>query len=100
MALRPIHNRIAKIVTGYSNKLIDTTNKEIDAPSQTHPGMPHRQWFHSTDPLRSDTMQIHKGDPRKLIVQRIHIVVDTDPAFKKVAKVMQISEDIKKMRRK
>lgn len=95
MALRPIHNRIARIVTGYDSKVIDRVNREIDAPSQTHPGMQHRQWYHSRDPLRKDSMRIHRGDPRKMVLQHIHIMVDEDPHFKRFAKIMQMEREIK-----
>lgn len=97
MALRPIHNRIAKIVTGYDDKLIDNVNKEVDAPSQDYPGMPHRQFFHSYDPLRKDSVLIHKGDPRRLILNHIHIIVDEDPMFKRYAKILQLKADMDKV---
>lgn len=100
MALRPIHNRVAKIVTGYNDRLIDRVNKEVDAPSQVLPGMPHREFYHSYDPFRADSIKIHKGDARAMLLQWIHIKVDTDPSFKWYAKILALRDDIRKLKRK
>ena len=54
---------------------------------------------HDLNSTAPDSMKINKGDGRREKARLIHIVVDTDPRVKLVAKKMEIDAQIKALRK-
>ncbi|MHB8552779.1 MAG: hypothetical protein ACYDAO_04245 [Thermoplasmataceae archaeon] len=95
MPNRNVHNKIAyelmkNTKSKYNRqklmKIIDSTNKEMDAPSQWL-GKGHRVLHHSTNPTRKDSVLINKGNIDRELARQIHIMLDTDKELKKLLKM-------------
>lgn len=102
MAVRKIHNKIAKIlVPDMSMKEIDEINRMVDDPKMLKKyGKYHRKyWGHDWNPLAYDSLRINKGNAKREEVRRIHILVDTNPKIKRIAKKMEIEEEIRRLRK-
>ncbi len=100
MAVRKVHNRIAKMFSSLPMKEIDEINREIDDPRMLKKyGSKHREhWGHDWDPSKKDSYYINKGDAEREKVRRIHILVDTDPTIRKLVKKMELEDEIKRLR--
>ena len=102
MAVRKIHNKIAKmVIPDLDMKDIDEVNRMVDDPAMLRKyGRYHRShWGHDLNSTAPDSMKINKGDARREKARQIHIVVDTDPRVKLVAKKMEIDAQIKALRK-
>ena len=101
MAVRKIHNRIAKIIVPQASmQTIDAVNRDVDDPKYLQKyGRYHRQYHgHDTNPFSKDSLSVNKGNPTLEKIRMTHIIVDTNPRIKKLVKVMEIKEQIKKLR--
>lgn len=93
MANRDIHNAIAKMVLkNMSMKEIDNVNRMVDDPDMLRKyGRYHRNyWGHNPDSNAPDSRAINKGNYYREKARKIHILVDTDPKIKRLAKKYEI----------
>lgn len=60
--------------------LINDVSRKMDSTAKTK-GPSHREDFHSLNPMRDDSMQVHQGDPRRYILQAEHVQLDENPAL-------------------
>lgn len=98
MPSREFHNWLAKRLTGYDSKLIDTVNRDIDRPAhKLGPG--HRVLNHDMDPLRKDSLSVTGGDPRKEVLRRIHIMADYDPLINTIYRYTEVQKNIRKLKK-
>jgi hypothetical protein len=101
MATRKVHNRIAAKFVNLPMQEIDEVNRMVDDPRMLKKyGKNHRKyWGHNPDPTARDSMIISRGDPRRELVRKIHIIVDTDDKIKRSLELMEIRERIKKLKK-
>lgn len=103
MAVRRIHNKIAKmIMPDFDLKEIDEVNRMVDRKDMLKQyGRYHREhWGHNLNSHAPDSLQINKGDPKREKARKIHIIVDTNPKIKLMAKKMEIDEQIRALRKR
>ena len=101
MATRKVHNRIAAKFVNLPMREIDEINRMVDDPAMLKKyGKNHRKyWGHDWNPVARDSLAISRGDPKREIARRIHIIVDTDPKIKQILKKQEIREEINKLKR-
>lgn len=95
MPNRRAHNLIAKRMTGYDSKMIDEVNAKVDSTVKEK-GFAHREDFHDLNPIKNDSLQVTNGDPKKEVVRKIHIIVDTTPKLNRMGKLLDTFKSVKK----
>ncbi len=102
MAVRKVHNKIAKMFSTLPLKEIDEINREVDDIDMLKKyGYKHREhWGHNWDSTASDSYKINRGNANREKVRRIHILVDTDPEIKRLVEKQEIEERIRKLYRR
>ena len=101
MAVRKIHNKIAKMVVPQASmQTIDAVNKDVDDPYYLNKyGRYHRKYHgHDLNPYSKDSLSVNKGNPTLEKIRQVHIIVDTSPRIKSLVKQMEIRDQIKKLR--
>ncbi len=100
MAVRKIHNQIAKKFSGLSMREIDQINRMVDDPAMLKKyGYKHREhWGHDWNSTAKDSLAINKGSAAREKVRKIHIIVDTNPRIKRLVKKMEIRDQIRRLR--
>ena len=101
MATRKVHNKIAAKFVNLPMSEIDEVNRMVDDPRMLAKyGKNHRKyWGQDWNPVAKDSMAISRGDPKREMARRVHIIVDTDPKIKQILKRQEIREEINKLKR-
>lgn len=92
-----MHNLIAFRLTKYDRRMIDSINAKVDSTVKEK-GFGHRVDFHSMNPLRKDSIEVTGLDPKKEVVRRIHIIMDTTPKINRMAKLTEQYSKLKRRR--
>ena len=90
-----MHNLIAQHITKYPYGMIDKVNEKVDSTVKEK-GFQHREDYHDVNPIKKDSMEVTGLDPRKEVIRRIHIIMDTNPRINRMAK---LTEQYQKLRR-
>lgn len=92
-----MHNLIAFRLTKYDRRMIDQVNAKVDSTVKEK-GFNHRVDFHSLNPVRKDSIEVTGLDPKKEVVRRIHIIMDTTPKINSMAKLTEQYLKLKRRR--
>lgn len=76
-------------------KIIREVSRKMDSTAKTK-GPSHREDYHSRDPFKQDSIEVHNGDLMKYQLQQEHILLDSDPALAAVIEQMYTAEKYKK----
>jgi hypothetical protein len=100
MANRKTHNKIASMLVKLPYSEIDDVNAKVDDIGMLRKyGRYHRQhWGHNPDGTAPDSLAITRGNAKREMVRRIHIVVDTNPKIKAAVKRMELLQQVKRRR--
>lgn len=99
MAVRRVHNKIAKMVVSLPEKDIDNVNRMVDDRRMLKKyGKSHRKhWGHNPNPHATDSLLISRGDAEREKARRVHILVDTDPEIKKLVEFQELRDRIRRL---
>ena len=93
-----MHNLIAQRLTRYSYQMIDKVNEKVDSTVKAK-GFQHREDFHDWRSTKKDSIEVTGMDPKKEVVRRIHIIMDTTPRINKMAKLTEQYGKLRRMRK-
>lgn len=94
-----MHNLLAAKISALPVTEIDKINKEVDAPSQVY-GPHHRFLYHSMNADAPDSREINRGRGDYERVRKIHILIDTNPRLNRIAKLLELREQQRKIIKK
>ena len=76
-------------------KIIREVSRKMDSTAKTK-GPSHREDYHSRDPFKEDSVEVHNGDFIRYQLQQEHIMLDSNPALASAVEQMYVNEKYKK----
>jgi hypothetical protein len=73
--------------------MVDDVNAKMDSTVKAK-GYKHREDFHSLDPLRKDSIEVTKFNPKREVLRKLHIIEDTSPQINRMAKLLGLYRDV------